>query len=137
MRRKVFTYVTVRNEAIIYLLVFDSLEEPGYEIPKGSVEPDENIEDAVHREVYEESGLIDLDIIKKLGVTVWRDEEQHFFLVESHITKITEFDHQVTGDGPDDGFIYRHRWLKVETGLKEKLVQGSNYFFDRLLLAVG
>jgi len=136
MRTKVFTYVTVRDDPINYLLVFDRHEEPGYEVPKGSVEPGEKIEDAVQREVFEESGLSDLIIIKELGVTVWHAEEQHFFFVKLNSANISDYDHQVTGDGPDEGFRYRHRWLDIEPGLKERLVQGCIKCFDQLLLAV-
>lgn len=40
-----------------------------WDFPKGKVEPDETFEEAAMREVTEETGIADLQIIKKLPVT--------------------------------------------------------------------
>jgi 8-oxo-dGTP pyrophosphatase MutT (NUDIX family) len=104
MKRKVFVYIIRVGEDTVNLLVFDSLEEPGYEVPKGGVESGESLEEAVHREVYEESGLTGLNIIKELGKIRWGDEEQHFFLAEAPSDVADTFEYQVTGEGIDTGF---------------------------------
>jgi 8-oxo-dGTP pyrophosphatase MutT (NUDIX family) len=137
MKRKVFVYVIRVEEATVDLLVFNSFEEPGYEVPKGGVEPGENLEEAVHREVYEESGIKGLKVIKKLGKIHWGDEEQHFFLAGAPSDVPDTFEHQVIGEGIDTGLWYRYRWLEIEREIEDKLVQGSNRFVGELIAEVG
>jgi 8-oxo-dGTP pyrophosphatase MutT (NUDIX family) len=136
-RRKVFVYVTrITNEAW-ELLVFDSLHEPGFEVPKGAVEGGEPLEEAVHRELLEEAGITDSRIIRELGAADWGDERQHFFLVEPPPGLPRSFDHTVTGNGVDAGLRYRFRWLSIAPELRRRLVQGSDRFVDELLAAFG
>lgn len=136
MKRKVFVYVTLKEDGIDYLLAFESLDEPGYEVPKGSVEPDEGLVEAVRREVYEESGVAQLDIIKELGIATWQDEQQHFFLARTQVPKLDEFEHQVTGNDFDEGFRYRFKWLAIDSSLEKCLVQGCDRFIRDLIGAV-
>jgi putative (di)nucleoside polyphosphate hydrolase len=137
MRRKVFVYVIRVGEATVDLLVFESLEEQGYEVPKGSVEPGESLEETVHREVYEESGLKGLKVIKELGKTQWGDQKQHFFLAEAPSGVADTFEYQVTGEGIDTGFWYLYCWLEIGRDLEDRLVQGSNRFVRELIAEVG
>ena len=137
MERKVFVYVVRAKKESVELLVFDSLDEPGYEVPKGSVEPGESLEEAVHREVHEESGIGGLGIIKELGETQWKSEEQHFFLAAAPSGVADVFEYQVTGEGIDKGFWYQYRWLEIKQSLGEELVQGCNRFVGQLIAAFG
>jgi 8-oxo-dGTP pyrophosphatase MutT (NUDIX family) len=133
MNRKVFAYVTMQEDRSTYLLVFESQDEPGFEVPKGAVEPGEDLRAAVHREAYEESGLTDLEIIQKLGMTIWKNEEQHFFLARIKNVKREEFEHQVTGVDFDQGFRYKFKWIRIESGIDKALVQGCDRFVDELI----
>ena len=126
-----------KKEESVDLLVFNSLDEPGYEVPKGSVEPEESLEEAVQREVYEESGIVGLRIIKELGKTQWGNEEQHFFLAEAPGGVADVFAHRVTGEGIDKGFWYEYKWLEIKGDLGERLVQGCNRFAGELAAAAG
>jgi 8-oxo-dGTP pyrophosphatase MutT (NUDIX family) len=137
LEEKVFVYISRTRGGRAELLVFASLDEPGYEVPKGSVEPGESLEMAVHREVYEESGIKDLKVIQELGKTQWGNEEQYFFLVEAPSDVADSFEHQVTGEDIDRGFRYQYRWLEIGQGLEERLVQGCNRFVSDLLTATG
>ena len=137
MIRKVFVYVIRFGESTVDLLVFDRLEESGYEVPKGHVEPGESLEEALHREVYEESGIEGLKVIKELGKTHWGSEEQHFFLAEAPSDVADTFEYQVIGEGIDSGFWYRFSWLEINRELEDRLVQGSNCFVGELIMAVG
>ncbi len=133
--RKVFAYITLHEGNNSYLLAFESLDEPGYEVPKGQVEPGENLQSAVHREVQEESGLTDLEIIKELGTTTWEDQDQTFFWIRTQSAKRVDFDHQVTGNDLDEGFLYQYTWLEIDSRLKRCLVQGCDRFIDHLISA--
>ena len=137
IHQKVFAYVTRITDGVRELLVFDSLDEPGFEVPKGAVEGGESLEEAVRRELHEEAGITDARTIRELGATDWEDERQHFFLVEPPPGLPRRFDHTVTGDGGDAGLSYRFHWLSIDRELRRRLVQGSDRFVDELLAAFG
>lgn len=70
------------------LLVFEEVEDPlvGIEIPGGTVEPYEDLEEAMLREIAEESGLTQTYILRHLAINRYHltDDEHHichFFVV--------------------------------------------------------
>jgi 8-oxo-dGTP pyrophosphatase MutT (NUDIX family) len=132
-RQKSFSYIIRLNQAGPELLVFDSLEEPGLEVPKGSVQPGETPMQAAMREVEEESGLTGLALITELGVTLWQDEEQHFFLFRASGPLPDRFEHVVTGQDGDRGMRYQYGWIAVTPALGQSLVQGSNRFVREVI----
>ena len=135
-RQKSFSYIIRLSQAGPELLAFDSLEEPGLEVPKGSVQPGETPAQTAVREVEEESGLIGLTLIKELGVTLWQDEEQHFFLFRADALLPDRFEHVVTGQDGDRGMRYQYQWIAVTPALGQALVQGSNRFVRELMAAM-
>lgn len=74
LHRKVFAYVTRITDGAPELLVFESLDEPGFEVPKGAVEEGESLEEAVHRELFEEVRIAGARVVRELGTTEWHDE---------------------------------------------------------------
>jgi len=135
-KQKSFSYIIRASRAGPQLLVFDSLEEPGLEVPKGSVQPGETPAQAAVREVGEESGLTGLILIRELGVTLWQDEEQHFYLFKTDQALPDRFEHVVTGQDGDRGMRYQYRWLEITPALSQSLVQGSNRFVRELMAAL-
>ncbi|UCF09376.1 MAG: NUDIX domain-containing protein [Candidatus Bipolaricaulota bacterium] len=129
---KVFVYVVSGDGPEAHLLLFESLDEPGFEVPKGAVERDESVGDAVRREVHEEAGVSDLRRIHLLGTTLWEEERQHFFVARTSSDGPDRFAHTVTGDGIDAGFVYRFRWQRLATLDARRLVQGCGAFFPEL-----
>jgi len=107
VHRKVFAYVTRITDGVRELLVFDSLDEPGFEASKRAVEGGESLEEA---------GISGARVIRKLGATDWHDERQHFFLVEPPPGLPRRFGRTVTGGG-DTGLNYRSRWLSIDREL--------------------
>jgi ADP-ribose pyrophosphatase YjhB (NUDIX family) len=130
---KVFCYVVGIDRHTPTLLVFRSLDEPGFEVPKGSVEPGETLEQAALREIREESGVSEVQVVKELGVTRYLDEEQHFMLLRVTQNVPSSFTHLVTGDGVDEGFRYDFQWFGVTPALNDLLVQGCNRFVRALV----
>jgi 8-oxo-dGTP pyrophosphatase MutT (NUDIX family) len=135
-RQESFSYIIRLNQAGPELLVFDSLEEPGLEVPKGSVQPGETPAQAAVREVWEESGLTGLILIRELGVTLWQDEEQHFYLFKTDQALPDRFEYVVTGQDGDRGMRYEYRWLEITPALSQSLVQGSNRFVREMIAAL-
>jgi ADP-ribose pyrophosphatase YjhB (NUDIX family) len=72
MQLKVLAYITREYNNDIQLLVFTQRDYPdaGLQIPAGTVEEGEEIENALFREIHEESGVThdDLKLIRKLAV---------------------------------------------------------------------
>ncbi len=133
MTEKVFIYL-VRTSAVgRQLLAFRSHDEPGFEVPKGSVQPGETLTDAVCRELLEESGISAARIVDSLGVTRWQDESQHFFWVEIDRPLPDAFRHTVTGTDIDRGMRYDFSWLPLSANLERMLVQGCGRFIGELL----
>jgi len=133
LQKKVFAYVMRITDDRPELLVFDSFDEIGFEVPKGGVERGESLEQAVRRELMEETGISNLRMICELGALGWRNEHQHFFLVETSAGPPRSFEHVVTGSGIDAGCRYRFSWLPIDETLRNRLVQGSGRCIDRLL----
>jgi putative (di)nucleoside polyphosphate hydrolase len=134
---KSFAYVVRVDGPTPRLLAFASLDEPGYEVPKGSLDPGETPVQAALREVFEEAGIGGVRLVGELGVGQWQDEEQHFFLLETCALLPEAFEHVVTGLGGDAGWRYVYRWFALTPMLDKLLVQGSNQFITLLLRAYG
>lgn len=133
--KKVFSYVVRTDRGDPRLLVFDSHDEPGLEVPKGAVAAEEGFVEAAVREIREESGIFGVRLVRRLGVTTYLDEEQVFLLLVAPENLPETFEHAVTGEGIDRGFVYRFRWAPVDSTLRETLVQGCGAFVDELIEA--
>jgi len=136
LKQKSFSYIVRATLAGFELLVFASLDEPGLEAPKGSVKTGETPAQAAVREVWEESGLRELTLIRELGVTLWQDEEQHFFLFKASEPLPDRFEHVVTGHDGDRGMRYEYQWMAITPALSQSLVQGSNAFVGEMMAAL-
>jgi 8-oxo-dGTP pyrophosphatase MutT (NUDIX family) len=128
---KVFVYVLTPRPSS-RLLVFESHDEDGYEVPKGKVEPGESMIDAVRREVFEETGLEALHDIEALEVLTWRGERQHIFIARHAAAPVEAFDHRVTGCDEDAGRRYRFRWIPLAEVRSDTLVQGCGACLEAL-----
>ena len=119
--------------AVCELLIFDSHDEPGLEVPKGTVELGESLEDAVRRELLEEARIQSVSIVDCVGSARWQDEVQHGFIVEPSEVLADAFSHQVTSEGIDRNFVYRFSWFPIAIALEKELVQGCGQFVHCLL----
>jgi len=134
--RKVFAYVVRIDRAEPLLLVFESLDERGFEVPKGTVEAGETFAEAAVREVREEAGIEGVRVLRELGTTWYEGEDQRFLLLATPDGLPEAFEHTVTGDGIDGGLRYSFRWLPIDPALEAGLVQGCGAFADALIEAV-
>jgi 8-oxo-dGTP pyrophosphatase MutT (NUDIX family) len=132
-RLKAFCYVVRTDQRTPQLLVFTGLDEPGVEVPKGAIEPGETPEQAALREIFEESGITAVQLIKELGVTHYMGEEQRFLLFRATEVLPLSFTHVVTGEDIDKGFRYDYEWLDVTPTLNDLLVQGCNQSVNALI----
>jgi ADP-ribose pyrophosphatase YjhB (NUDIX family) len=115
---KVQAYHTRETDGGRELLVFRQITQPYelVEVPGGTVEPGEDPDLAVLREVLEESGLT-VRIIRKLA-SVERAAPKHIELRHCyHVATDHELPdtwlHTVTGGGEDCDMVFSYFWLPV------------------------
>ncbi len=140
--RKVLAYVVLERR----LLVFTQPDAPeaGLQVPAGTVEPGEDLAEAVLRELVEESGLQDLSPPRLLGTRTVdmrpfgkaECHERHFFSLRllapaPHRWRHWER-HSSDGLGP---IAYDLHWHALDLGLPE-LAAGQGALLDALLLTV-
>lgn len=132
---RVGAFIIRRDGSNLYeLLLFKhpSCEETPLQLPGGGIEAGETIESALHREIHEESGLTNLTLIRKLGVSerCWLDTQfiarRHYFLLEAPATTPERWDHIVHGSGKDAGFCFSYFWHRPTIDFR--LVGGARSF---------
>lgn len=114
MKQKVYAYL-VRGEE---LLVFDHLDFPeaGTQVPGGSLEPGESIEEGALRELFEEAGVVARPV-RYLGAHPWWQEsqglwhERHILHLEPVGPLLDEWVHVVSHGAQDKGLRFRFFWI--------------------------
>ncbi|MBB5937821.1 NUDIX domain-containing protein [Streptomyces zagrosensis] len=119
-RIRVAAYV-IRHRDIPELLVFDhvGMEEAGTQIPAGGVEAGEGGEEAVLREVAEETGLRIATVLRKIAVEdkphpeTGQPRRTSFFSLRAPDNTPDAWEHRVRGDGGDAGRTFACRFLPL------------------------
>lgn len=121
LKKKVFGYIVQQSEdgewsLLVYLCV------PGvpFRLVGGNVDPGEELMDALHREIAEESGLNDLTFIKKLGTQRYykafidANVERHDYLLLSNKRLPRSWEHVCSSDGEDNGEVFKYQWITID-----------------------
>lgn len=117
---RVAAYV-IRQRAVSELLVFDHVGMPqaGTQVPAGGVRPGEQLEQAVLREVVEETGLLTASLVRQITVEDNLHPDTHqprrttYFHLQAPATTADAWHHTVRGDGDDVGLIFACRFLPL------------------------
>ena len=111
------------------LLVFLHPGDAGMQLPKGTVEPGESPEDAVRRELLEESGIAydgelvplgTLDRECEAGIEGNREKHSqlwHLFLMRAPAPLPERFEHVAIGSPEEHGLVFRFSWLAPDAPL--------------------
>ncbi|NEP00746.1 MAG: NUDIX domain-containing protein [Symploca sp. SIO2E9] len=95
----------------IYIALVRENRGVEYVLPKGHVEANESLEQAAHREIEEEAGIANLQLITELGVRERLDfskrrwKKTHYFLFTTK---------QVEGNPTDPDLEYELHWFPLE-----------------------
>ncbi|MFC7686404.1 GrpB family protein [Ureibacillus sp. GCM10028918] len=106
------------NNFELLSLSFQSIPNASWRVPGGGVEKNENLVDALYREIKEETGLIDLTLIREMGVLhyykpyIKRIVERHDFLLLAPPNTADSWNHIVTGKDKDQGMVFEYKWLR-------------------------
>lgn len=117
---RALAYVTRERGGRKELLVFDHRDYPnaGTQVPAGRLEPHEELEAALLRELEEESGLANARVLRKFGTFAPRElphgrrYTNHAFELEAPDAP-EAWEHVVAGDGDDAGLVFRYRWVPL------------------------
>ena len=119
VRKRVVGYVTRGRE----LLIFDHKGMPHVptQVPAGRVDGHENLEDGLRREVEEETGVTEIDVVSVLADGDEFKElygagahESHAFHAVAGPGGPDAWEHPVTGTGMDSGLVYVCRWAPLD-----------------------
>jgi len=134
---KVIAYITRQGAGgRRELLVFEHRDYPdaGVQVPAGTVDEGESPEDAVMREVKEETGLADCRLVSKLAIYDWFNpysgeiNERHVFHLAAPESTAGSWTWIETGGGmvPEhEGYVFQFRWVALDRPLELAGDQGD------------
>ncbi|MFE3635051.1 NUDIX domain-containing protein [Streptomyces sp. NPDC059168] len=136
-RVRVAAYV-IRRQASSELLVFEHAQcpEAGTQVPAGGVGSGEALEDAVLREVAEETGLRTATVLRRTAVEdkphpkTGEPRRTSFFHVQAPADTPDAWEHVVHGAGDDAGLVFTCRFLPLP--LKRPLADDQDAWLGRV-----
>lgn len=131
--KKVYGYITRVKDSQIQVLVFQhSNPEAGIQIPKGTVKAKEGIDDAIIREIQEETGLKKFKVEALIAEDFWKNGDgaiHHRFFYKINVTDaLDEWEYRPTGGGEETGLTFRYFWISSKNEIE--LVRGHGDYFD-------
>ncbi|MEU9837756.1 NUDIX domain-containing protein [Actinomadura sp. NPDC048032] len=108
----------IRHRDAPELLVFDHVGMPqaGTQIPAGGVHPGEDLEQAVLREVFEETGLRTVTVVNQIAVenkphpNTNQPRRTTYFHLQAPATTADAWNHKVSSDGDDAALTFACRF---------------------------
>lgn len=132
MKNKALVYCVKDNQLLVFRHTDFSFEEVGIQVPAGTIREDESPRDAALRELCEETGYRDFEIIKDLGTETYnmapyRDEVQvrHFFLAQPTNQLPERWKSKEHHDGKLPSTNFECFWIPLERGHILQAGQGA------------
>jgi ADP-ribose pyrophosphatase YjhB (NUDIX family) len=137
--RKVFAYITRYGVQGVEVLVFRHRDFPeaGLQVPAGTVEDGEELQDTLWREIQEETGLADLRLAGQIAKGLYHSiekmewHERNVFHLEAPAHLPASWDHVVVSDAEDNGLHFCFSWMPIALA-KGKLSAAQGDWLDRI-----
>jgi len=119
--RKAVRAIILNDNKMLMIFVEKTKE---YKFPGGGIEKNESIEEALEREVLEETGYSVINIIQKIGMTteyaIAMEDKDHIFKMvsEYYITKISNSQIEQKLDNYEAELMYKPCWIDIKTAYK-------------------
>lgn len=130
--RKVVAYITreVAGKRQLLVMLNAGQENPGLQVPGGTIIDGESEEEALLREIREESGLTRVRIVRKLGQDKYFNERRKIEVTRSYYHLQSDeprdtFTHVVDSKDDDNGSVYRYHWIDLDGGELPALYRGN------------
>lgn len=123
MQKKALAFILQPSSAGVPQLLFHSFTDSPdlpWRLLGGGVDAEESPEQALFRELEEETGLTHLTIVRKLGIQLYYkpyiqdNVERHDFLLRPQTPLPNSWSHTITGSGGDAGDIFDFHWLTAD-----------------------
>jgi 8-oxo-dGTP pyrophosphatase MutT (NUDIX family) len=122
LKNKVLIYVLREKNGTREVLVFDHQDHPyvNPQVPGGTIEEDEAIEDAAIREQYEESGIkVDKENLKYHGSFSYHrsdiDQIHNRIVFTIDLDHLPDnWDHLASGSEEEGSLVFKFYWLSIE-----------------------
>jgi ADP-ribose pyrophosphatase YjhB (NUDIX family) len=120
-RKKAYGCITRGDELLIFREQLESREDFA-QLPGGTIEVGEAVEDGLLREVYEETGLSDLEIVQMLGCDTRIGEQytdlRHFYLLQcNEPMRETWLHYEMHGSEHDHPLPFLYSWMPIEEAM--------------------
>lgn len=138
---KVIAYITQAGRLLVFRHIH--FPEAGVQVPAGTVEPGEDLEDALFREVAEETGLTRLRLVRYLGVEDFNltaygrpqvNLRRHYYHLALDEPDLDTWRHaeEHSSEGPPEPIWFEFFWVSLQEPLPE-LAGGQGAFLVQLL----
>lgn len=122
LRRVAVGFILRQHAGAVQLLTHSFAHDPDipWRVPGGGVDKGETPEEALMREIAEETGLQELTILRKLGVHTYykpyvrANVERHDFLLSTGNLLPDTWKWEVVGKGQDAGETFIYHWLSTD-----------------------
>jgi 8-oxo-dGTP pyrophosphatase MutT (NUDIX family) len=131
--KKAYGYVTRIKQGKIQLLVFQHpFAEAGIQIPKGTVNLNEDTRNAVIREIEEETGLRNFIVEDLIAEDFWENDDgaiHNRFFYKLKVNDVEDkWDYQPSGGGEEEGLIFHYFWISSECEVE--LIKGHGDYLN-------
>ena len=124
LRCRAYLYLTRVKDVQLQVAVFrhpdfETMALP-YQVPGGTIEPDETPEAGALREAVEESGFTAFSAVRLLARDTWYGvhdsayRERYFYQFRTNGVTSDTWNHTVTDGELDKGMVFAYRWLSVK-----------------------
>ena len=133
VKKKVVVYTVNKDKLLVLRHVDFSYEEVGLQVPSGTVRDNESLEEAALRELVEETGTSDFEIVSYLGTanydqSPYKNEihERHFYLAKPTKVLQERWTSQEDHDGIGEPTRFECFWIPITRG---HIIQGGQSEF--------